>query len=577
MPGVLLTLTAADWEARRARRTDRRASDAVQRRPADERCAAPGLRPRQGVSCRRHRRGGGRRDAALPRRKRPRPSRSITNRCPRCASRARRSPPARRWCMSGSAPTWSSRSSAATATRPRRPWPAPPRSSNCSCATAGSRPIRWSRAPIYATTTPRPTATRSTPRASSRTICAAGFRSTRCTFPSTKSASISPDVGGGFGVKGHFRRSKCRRRVGRANPAPAGANGPRPAPKRSSPTRRRAITTRTPAWAFDSDGRIVAMQVDTLAALGGYLSNFAPSIPGNSYPQTITGLYRTPNLHLRVRGVYTNTVPIDAYRGSGRPEATWINERLIERGARELGIDVGRDAPAQSDRRARTSPIRRRAAASTIPATRRRCWTSCCRWRITRRCGASRRSLRQRGILMGIGLAVLHRQGGDRPERQSRQARRSAWRLGKRDRARTQRRQGDGVRRQPLARPGPRHHLLPDRRRPARARRSTISVWSKATPTGFRSATAPGVRAPTSVAGTAIFRAADKVIAKARRFAAEVLECASGRHRISARAISRARHRSRNRLRGGRRRRLSRRGAARGRLARSGPRSHRIL
>ena len=46
------------------------------------------------------------------------------------------------------------------------------------------------------------------------------------------------------------------------------------------------------------------------------------------------------SLHLRVRGVYTNTVPVDAYRGSGRPEATWINERLIERGARELGIDA---------------------------------------------------------------------------------------------------------------------------------------------------------------------------------------------------------------------------------------------
>src|SRR5262249_60738012 len=73
---------------------------------------------------------------------------------------------------------------------------------------------------------------------------------------------------------------------------------------------------------FAADGRIVAMQVDTLAALGGYLSNFAPSIPGNSYPQTITGLYRTPSLHLRVRGVYTNTAPIAPYRGPGRPEAT---------------------------------------------------------------------------------------------------------------------------------------------------------------------------------------------------------------------------------------------------------------
>src|SRR6185437_3123866 len=96
----------------------------------------------------------------------------------------------------------------------------------------------------------------------------------------------------------------------------------------------------TARMGFAADGRIVAMQIDTLAALGGYLSNFAPSIPGNSYPQTVTGLYRTPNLHLRVRGVYTNTVPIDAYRGSGRPEATWNNERLLERGARELGIDV---------------------------------------------------------------------------------------------------------------------------------------------------------------------------------------------------------------------------------------------
>jgi carbon-monoxide dehydrogenase large subunit len=82
------------------------------------------------------------------------------------------------------------------------------------------------------------------------------------------------------------------------------------------------------------------MKVDTIAALGGYLSQFAPSIPGNSYPQTVTGLYLTPAVHLRVRGAYTNTLPVDAYRGSGRPEATWVNERLVENGAREMGMDV---------------------------------------------------------------------------------------------------------------------------------------------------------------------------------------------------------------------------------------------
>jgi carbon-monoxide dehydrogenase large subunit len=92
--------------------------------------------------------------------------------------------------------------------------------------------------------------------------------------------------------------------------------------------------------AFAADGRIVGMKVDTMAALGAYLTQFAPSIPGNSYPQTVTGLYTTPAVHLRVRGVYTNTVSVDAYRGSGRPEATFVNERLLENGAREMGLDV---------------------------------------------------------------------------------------------------------------------------------------------------------------------------------------------------------------------------------------------
>src|ERR1700754_2849558 len=158
-------------------------------------------------------------------------------------------------------------------------------------------------------------------------------------IPEHKIRVISPDVGGGFGVKGFFATevstvvwaSQLLRR-----------------PVKWPSTRSETFLSDAQArdhdtiarMGFAEDGRIVAMQVDTLAALGGYLSNFAPSIPGNSYPQTVTGLYRTPNLHLRGRGVYTHTVPIDAYRGSGRPEATWNNERLLERGARELGIDV---------------------------------------------------------------------------------------------------------------------------------------------------------------------------------------------------------------------------------------------
>jgi carbon-monoxide dehydrogenase large subunit len=158
-------------------------------------------------------------------------------------------------------------------------------------------------------------------------------------IPEHKIRVVSPDVGGGFGVKGNFSvevstvvwAAELLRR-----------------PVKWTSTRSEAFLSDAQArdhcsvarMGFDGDGRIVAMQIDTLAALGGYLSNFAPSIPGNSYPQTVTGLYRTPNLHLCVRGIYTNTVPVDAYRGSGRPEAAWINERLLEGGARELGIDV---------------------------------------------------------------------------------------------------------------------------------------------------------------------------------------------------------------------------------------------
>ncbi len=149
---------------------------------------------------------------------------------------------------------------------------------------------------------------------------------------------ISPDVGGGFGLKVQVCEaativwaSKLLRRpvkwsAGRSESFTADAQA------RDHHSRAR--------MAFDSEGKILAIEVDTIAALGAYLSQFAPSIPGNSYPQTITGLYTTPVAWLRVRAAYSNTVPVDAYRGSGRPEATWVNERLLENGAREMAMDV---------------------------------------------------------------------------------------------------------------------------------------------------------------------------------------------------------------------------------------------
>jgi carbon-monoxide dehydrogenase large subunit len=158
-------------------------------------------------------------------------------------------------------------------------------------------------------------------------------------IPQHKLRIIVPDVGGGFGVKGEFNREVSvvvwmARELG--------------FPVKWTATRHEAFISDAQGrdhvtkarMAFDGNGIILGLEVDTIAALGAYISNFAPSIPGNSYPQTITGLYRTQALFLRVRCVYTNTLPVHAYRGSGRPEATFVNERLLENGAREMGIDV---------------------------------------------------------------------------------------------------------------------------------------------------------------------------------------------------------------------------------------------
>ena len=81
------------------------------------------------------------------------------------------------------------------------------------------------------------------------------------------------------------------------------------------------------------------MRVTTIAALGGYLSGSGPAIPTFFYGPLIPGPYKTPNLYCDVKGVFTNTVPVDAYRGAGRPEATYVTERLVEAAANQTGID----------------------------------------------------------------------------------------------------------------------------------------------------------------------------------------------------------------------------------------------
>ncbi|MEX2240364.1 MAG: xanthine dehydrogenase family protein molybdopterin-binding subunit [Burkholderiales bacterium] len=88
--------------------------------------------------------------------------------------------------------------------------------------------------------------------------------------------------------------------------------------------------------ALDKDGKFLALRVKTTANVGAYLSTFASCIPTILYATLLAGQYTTPAIHCEVTAVFTNTAPVDAYRGAGRPEATYVVERLVETAAREM-------------------------------------------------------------------------------------------------------------------------------------------------------------------------------------------------------------------------------------------------
>ncbi len=98
--------------------------------------------------------------------------------------------------------------------------------------------------------------------------------------------------------------------------------------------------------ALDANGLILGLRVSTIANLGAYTSSAGPLIPTRASGPMLTGTYTVPAAHVRVRGVFTNTVPVDAYRGAGRPEAAYVIERLVEVAAREIGVE-----PAELRRR----------------------------------------------------------------------------------------------------------------------------------------------------------------------------------------------------------------------------------
>ena len=149
---------------------------------------------------------------------------------------------------------------------------------------------------------------------------------------------ITPDVGGGFGMKLYLYAEyalvcMAARRLGRA----VKWTSERTEAYQSDTHGRDNITLGE--LAVDKDGKFLALRTRNYANMGAYLSTFAPMIPTMAGTKVLASVYNFQVIHARVIGVLTNTVPVDAYRGAGRPESNYVVERLIDAAAREVGID----------------------------------------------------------------------------------------------------------------------------------------------------------------------------------------------------------------------------------------------
>jgi carbon-monoxide dehydrogenase large subunit len=157
--------------------------------------------------------------------------------------------------------------------------------------------------------------------------------------PENKLRVISPDVGGGFGSKiFHYPEEVIVPWVARATNRPVKWVASRSEAFITDAHGRDHITNCK--LALKPDGTITGLYVSTWANMGAYLSTFAPLIPTALYITLFSALYKIPAIWGETRGIVTNTVPVDAYRGAGRPEASYLVERLVDLAARELDMDV---------------------------------------------------------------------------------------------------------------------------------------------------------------------------------------------------------------------------------------------
>ena len=220
---------------------------------------------------------------------------------------------------------------------------------------------------------------------------------------------VSKDVGGSFGMKIFLYSEHCltmwaSRRLGR----PVKWVAERGESFLSDSQGRDNVSHAE--LALDAEGHILALKVTTHAALGAYLSNFGPFVPTEAGTDMLVGLYKTPAIYVNVKGMFTNTVSVDAYRGAGRPEAAYVLERMVDAAARDMGL-----APDEIrrrnfiDRLPYTTPLGDTYDSGEFTTVMEACMEAA-DWAGAE---ARRRDAARRGRLLGLGLACyVERCGG---------------------------------------------------------------------------------------------------------------------------------------------------------------------
>jgi carbon-monoxide dehydrogenase large subunit len=157
-------------------------------------------------------------------------------------------------------------------------------------------------------------------------------------IPENRLRVVAPDVGGGFGSKiYHYAEEAIVTWASAKVRRPVKWTAERTESFMSDAHGRDHVSTAE--MAIDAQGTFLGLRVSTQANMGAYLSTFAPCVPTYLYATLLAGTYKTPVIYCEVKAVFTNTVPVDAYRGAGRPEATFLLERLVDAVAYDTGLD----------------------------------------------------------------------------------------------------------------------------------------------------------------------------------------------------------------------------------------------